>query len=76
MTAQFAHYWKDGVILTDEERKHQWRITQALNQGFVFTVPEGSDLNGHVYTDRTKRELKIMMLEEHNTPPHAMSFFQ
>jgi hypothetical protein len=43
MTAQFAHYWQEGVILTEEEREHQRRIAQALNQGFVFTVPEGSD---------------------------------
>ena len=25
MNAQFAHYWKEGVILTEEEREHQWK---------------------------------------------------
>lgn len=75
MLAQFAHYWKEGVILTEEEREHQWKIAQALNQGFVFTVPEGSELNGQIYTNSTKRELKIMMLTEHDTPHHMMSFF-
>lgn len=74
MTAQFAHYWKEGVILTEEEREHQWRIAQALNQGFIFTVPEGSELNGQIYTDLTKHELRIMMLKEHDTPPQMMSF--
>ena len=74
MSAQFAHYWKEGVILTEEEREHQRRIAQALNQGFVFTVPEGSELNGQVYTNSTKRELKIIMLTEHDTPSHMMSF--
>lgn len=74
MNVQFAHYWKEGVILTEEEREHQWNIARALNQGFVFTVPEGSELNGKVYTDRTKHELRMMMLEEHDTPPSMMSF--
>lgn len=45
-----------------------------MNQGFVFTVPDGSELNGQVFTARTKRELRIMMLKEHNVPPHVMSF--
>ena len=75
MTAQFAHYWKEGVILTEEEREHQRRIAQALNQGFVFTVLEGSELNGQVYTNRTKRELTIMMLTENDTPSHMIPFF-
>ena len=75
MAAQFAHYWQEGVILTEEEREHQWKIAQALNQGFVFTVPEGSDLNGQVYTDHTKRELKIMMLMESDTPRDMIPFF-
>ena len=75
MSAQFAHYWKESVILTEEEREHQRKIAQALNQGFVFTVPEGSELNGQVYTNITKCELKMMMLTEHDTPPHMMSFF-
>ena len=75
MAAQFAHYWQEDVILTEEEREHQWKIAQALNQGFVFTVSEGSDLNGQVYTDRTKRELKIMMLMENDTPRDMIPFF-
>ena len=75
MNAQFAHYWKEGVILTEEEREHQWKIAQALNQGFVFTVPEGSILNGQIFTDRTTRALRIMMFKECDTPPRIMSFF-
>ncbi len=75
MNAQFAHYWKEGVILTEEEREHQWRIAQALNQGFVFTVPEGSELNGQVYTNSTRRELEIMMLIAHDRPLHTWEFF-
>lgn len=75
MKAQFSHYWQEDVILTEEERKHQRRIAQALNQGFVFTVPEGSELNGQVYTDHTKRELRIMIFKEHDTPPDMMSYF-
>ena len=75
METQFAHYWQEGVILTEEEREHQWGIAQALNQGFVFTVPEGSKLNGQVYTNSTKRELKIMMFIEDSTPLHMWPFF-
>ena len=40
MTPQFAHYWQENVILTEKEREHQRRITQALNQGFVFSVEQ------------------------------------
>lgn len=50
-------------------------IAQALNQGFVFTVPEGSKLNEQVETNSTKRELEIMMLIEHDTPLHMWEFF-
>ena len=75
MKAQFAHYWKESVILTEEERQHQWKIAQALNQGFVFTVPEGSKLNGQVYTNSTKRELKIMSLIAHDRPLDSWKFF-
>ena len=46
MNAQFAHYWREGVILSEEESEHQRNVAKALNQGFVFTVPEGSELNG------------------------------
>ena len=41
MNAQLAHYEQEDVILTEEEREPQWKIAQALNQVFVFTVPEG-----------------------------------
>lgn len=75
MTAQFAHYWQEGVILTEEEREHQWKIAQALNQGFVYTVPQGSELNGQVHTNATKRELRIMMFIETNTPLTMWAFF-
>ncbi len=75
MNPQFAHYWQEGVILNEEERKHQWKIAQAMNQGFVYTVPEGSPLNGHVSTALSKRELQEMMLREHDTPSYLMSFF-
>ena len=62
MKPQFAHYWQEGVILNEEEREHQHKIAQAMNQGFVYTVPEGSPLNGHVSTALSKSELKEMML--------------
>ena len=75
MTAKFEHYWKEGVILTEEEREHQRKIAQALNQGFVYTVPEGSELNGNVHTNATTRELKIMMFIEDGTPLHMWPFF-
>lgn len=75
MKPQFAHYWQEGVILNEEEREHQHKIAQAMNQGFVYTVPEGSPLNGHVSTTLNKSELKEMMLREHNTPSHLMPFF-
>ena len=75
MVPQFAHYWQKGVILNEEEREHQKKIAQAMNQGFVYTVPEGSPLNGHVSTSLSKRELQEMMMREHDTPPHMLSFF-
>lgn len=75
MKPQFAHYWQEGVILNEEEREHKKKITQAMNQGFIYTVPEGSPLNGHVSTALSKHELQKMMLREHNTPSHLMSFF-
>ena len=75
MKPQFAHYWQEGVILNEEEREHQRKIMQAMNQGFVYTVPDDSPLNGHVSTALTKRELQEMMLQEHDTPSHLMPFF-
>ncbi len=75
MTAQFAHYWQEGIILTEEEREHQRKIEQALNQGVVYTVPEGSELNGNVHTNATKHEIKIMMFIEDGTPLHMWAFF-
>ena len=74
MKSQFAHYWQEGVILNEEEREHKKKITQAMNQGFVYTVPEGSPLNGHVSTALSKRELEEMMLREHDTPSYLMPF--
>ena len=75
MKPQFAHYWQEGTILNEEEHEHQHKIAQAMNQGFVYTVPEGSPLNGHVSTALSKRELKEMMLRECDTPPHLIPFF-
>ena len=75
MKLQFAHYWQEGVILNEEEREHKKKITQAMNQGFVYTVPECSPLNGHVSTALSKRELQEMILREHNAPSHLMPFF-
>ena len=75
MKPQFSHYWQEGVILNVEEREHQRKIAQAMNQGFVYTVPDGSPLNGHVSTALSKRELQEMMLREHDTPSHLMPFF-
>ena len=75
MKPQFAHYWQEGIILNEEKREHKTKITQAMNQGFVYTVPEGSPLNGYVSTALSKRELQEMMLREHDTPSHLMSFF-
>ena len=46
-----------------------------MNQGFIYTVPEGSPLNGHFSTALSKHELQEMMLRGHNTPSHLMSFF-
>ena len=46
-----------------------------MNQGSVYKVPEGSPLNGHVSTALSKHELQEMMLREHDTPSHLMSFF-
>ena len=74
MKPEFARYWQEGVILSEEEREHKKKITQAMNQGFVYTVPEGSPLNGHVSTALSKRELEEMMLREGNTPPDLMPF--
>ena len=48
---------------------------QAMNQGFVYTVPDDSPLNGHVSTALSKSELQEMMLQEHGTPSHLMPFF-
>lgn len=50
MKPEFAHYWQEGVILNEEEREHQQKIMQAMNQGFVYTVPDKSPLNGHIST--------------------------
>ena len=75
MKAQFAHYWQEGVILTEEEREHQHKIAQAMNQGFIYTVPEGSPLNGHISTALSKRELREMMLREHDTHSDLIPFF-
>jgi hypothetical protein len=75
MRSEFAHYWQEGVILNEEEREHQRKIMQAMNQGFVYTVPDNSPLNGHVSTALSKRELQEMMLREHNTSSHLMPFF-
>ena len=75
MKPQFAHYWQEGVILNEKEREHKKKITQAMNQGFIYTVPEGSPLNGHISTALSKRELEEMMLQEHNTPSHLLPFF-
>ena len=75
MQPQFAHYWQEGTILNEEEREHQHKIAQAMNQGFVYTVPEGSPLNGHVSTALSKRELREMMLRECDAPPHLIPFF-
>ena len=72
MKPQFAHYWQEGVILNEKEREHKKKITQAMNQGFVYAVPEGSPLNGHVSTSLSKSELEEMMLREHNTPTYLM----
>lgn len=46
-----------------------------MNQGFVYTVPDDSPLNGHVSTALSKRELQKMMLQEHGTPSHLIPFF-
>ena len=75
MAAQFAHYWQEGVILTEEEREHQRKIAQALNQGFVFSVPKGSELNGNVHTNATKRELRIIAFIENGIPSHMWPSF-
>ena len=75
MRSEFAHYWQEGVILNEEEREHQRKIAQAMNQGFIYTVPDDSPLNGHVSTALSKRELQEMMLQEHDTPSHLMPFF-
>ena len=75
MKPQFAHYWQEDVILNEEEREHQRKIMQAMNQGFVYTVPDDSPLNGHVSTALSKRELQEMMLQEHGMPSHLMPFF-
>ena len=74
MRPEFVHYWQEGVILNQEERERKKKITQAMNQGFVYTVPEGSPLNGHVSTTLTRRELDEMLLRENNTPPDIMPF--
>ena len=75
MKPEFAHYWQEGVILNEAERQHQHKIAQAINQGFVYTVPDGSPLNGYVSTALPKRELREMLLRAHETPSHLMSFF-
>lgn len=49
---------------------------QAMNQDFVYTVPDDSPLNGHVSTALNKRELQEMMLQEYDTPSHLMPFFR
>ena len=72
MKPEFVHYWQESVILNEEEREHKKKIIQAMNQGFVYTVPEGSSLNGHVSTSLSKSELEEMMLREHNTPTYLM----
>ena len=74
MKPEFVHYWQESVILNEEEREHKKKIIQAMNQGFVYTVPEGSSLNGHVSTSLSKSELEEMMLRENNTPPDIMQF--
>ena len=74
MRPEFVHYWQEGVILNQEERAHKKKITQVMNQGFVYTVPEGSPLNGHVSTTLTRHELEEMMLREDNTPSDLMPF--
>ena len=74
MKPQFAHYWQEGIILNEEEREHKKKITQAMNQGFVYTVPEDSPLNVHVSIALSKRELDEMMLREHDTPSYLMPF--
>ena len=76
MKSEFAYYWQKGVILNEEEREHQRKIMQAMNQGFVYTVPDDSPLNGHVSTALSKRELQEMMLQEqthHCTWCHSFS---
>ena len=75
MKPEFAHYWQEGIILNEEEREHQQKIRQAMNQGLVYTVPDDSPLNGHVSTALSKRELEEMMLREHDTPSPLMAFF-
>lgn len=76
MNAQFAHYWQEDVILNEEEREHQLEIARALNQGFVYTVPEGSPLNGSIRTSLTKSECREMMLREHGVSPDLMPFLR
>ena len=74
MNAQFAHYWREGVILTEEEREHQWKIAQALNQGFVFTVPEGSILNEQIFTDNGAGQAPLAYVTQ--ASPHLYRHFQ
>ena len=74
MRPEFVHYWQEGVILNQEERAHKNQITQVMNQGFVYTVAEGSPLNRHVSTTLTRHELEEMMLREDNTPSDLMPF--
>ena len=75
MKPQFAHYWQEGVILNVEERGHKEKITQAMNQGFVYTVPEGSPDKWARFNCTQQYELQEMMLREHDAPSHLMSFF-
>ena len=75
MKPEFAHYWQEGIILNKEERERQHKIAQAMNHGFVYTVPDDSPLNGQVSTALSKRELEEMMRREHDIPSHLMLFF-
>ena len=75
MKPEFAHYWQEGITLNEEQREHQRKIMQAMNQGFAYTVPDDSPLNGHVSTALSRRELQEMMLQEHDTSLHLMPFF-
>ena len=75
MKPQFAHYWQEGVILNKEERERKKKITQAMNQGFVYTVLEGSPDKWARFNCTQQYELQEMMLREHDPPSHLMSFF-